>query len=95
MFISDEQRPLAKELSERVSREKLELVRLAWADPHGCSRAKAVSVPVFLYVRYYLEEVQWNKKPPAPPLPPEVVRNTQKKYLDAYKKLTGRNLPLE
>lgn len=47
------------------------------------------------YVRDYLEEVKWNKKPPAPPLPQEVVRNTQKKYLDAYQKLTGRNLSLE
>jgi glutamine synthetase len=48
MFMSDEQRAAAKELAERVSGEGLELVRLAWADPHGHSRAKAVSVPVFL-----------------------------------------------
>lgn len=45
---SDEQRRAATELRERVRREKLELIRLAWADPHGASRAKAVSVPVFL-----------------------------------------------
>jgi glutamine synthetase len=45
---SDEQRRQAAELADRVRREKLELVRLAWADPHGASRAKAVSVPVFL-----------------------------------------------
>src|SRR5256714_7616553 len=48
MFVSTEQRALAKELAERLSGEKLELVRLAWADPHGHSRAKALSVPVFL-----------------------------------------------
>jgi glutamine synthetase len=48
MFMSDEQRAAAKELSARVSGEDLELVRLAWADPHGHSRAKALSVPVFL-----------------------------------------------
>ena len=45
---SDEQRALAAELKKRVAAEKLALVRLAWADPHGASRAKAVSVPVFL-----------------------------------------------
>jgi len=45
---SEESRAQAKELGERLKREKLELVRLAWADPHGASRAKAVSVPVFL-----------------------------------------------
>jgi glutamine synthetase len=38
----------AKELRERLQREPVELVRLAWADPHGASRAKALSVPVFL-----------------------------------------------
>ena len=37
----------AKELRERLEREPLQLVRLAWADPHGASRAKAVSLPVF------------------------------------------------
>ena len=37
----------AKELRERLEQEPLQLVRLAWADPHGVSRAKAVSLPVF------------------------------------------------
>ena len=37
----------ANELRERLEREPLQLVRLAWADPHGASRAKAVSLPVF------------------------------------------------
>jgi glutamine synthetase len=45
---SDEQRAQAAELRKRVAAEKLELVRLAWADPHGASRAKALSVPAFL-----------------------------------------------
>lgn len=45
---SGEARAQAAELRKRVAGEKLELVRLAWADPHGASRAKAVSVPVFL-----------------------------------------------
>src|SRR5919109_14670 len=45
---SDEQRAQARELKARVEREPLELVRLAWADPHGASRAKALSVPAFL-----------------------------------------------
>ena len=37
-----------KELKERLAREPVDMVRLAWADPHGASRAKAVSLPVFL-----------------------------------------------
>jgi len=45
---TDERRALAKDLKDRLKREKLELIRLAWADPHGASRAKAVPVPVFL-----------------------------------------------
>src|ERR1051325_2950989 len=44
---SDEQRAQARSLRERLEREPLELVRLAWADPHGASRAKAVSPAVF------------------------------------------------
>src|SRR5437660_6089774 len=45
---SDEQRAQARELKQRLERGPLELVRIAWADPHGASRAKAVSLPVFL-----------------------------------------------
>src|SRR2546430_6212719 len=45
---SDEQRAQGRELKERLKREPLELVRIAWADPHGASRAKAISLPVFL-----------------------------------------------
>ena len=44
------------------------------------------------YVRDYLEEIRWNKRPPAPALPPEVARRTSEKYLEAYEKLTGRKL---
>ena len=44
------------------------------------------------YVRDYLEEIRWNKQPPAPALPPEVARRTSEKYLEAYEKLTGRKL---
>src|SRR5258706_6432982 len=45
---SEEQRAQARELRKRLEREPLELVRVAWADPHGASRAKALSLPVFL-----------------------------------------------
>ncbi len=45
---SDAQRAAATALRERVAKEGLRLVRLAWADAHGAARAKAVSVPVFL-----------------------------------------------
>jgi phosphoribosylaminoimidazole-succinocarboxamide synthase len=44
------------------------------------------------YVRDYLETLSWNKQPPAPALPPDVVARTTAKYLDAYKRLTGRTL---
>ena len=44
------------------------------------------------YVRDYLEQIHWNKQPPAPSLPPEVANRTSEKYLDAYFQLTGRKL---
>ncbi len=44
------------------------------------------------YVRDYLESIQWNKQPPVPSLPDEVVARTRDKYLDAYRRLTGRDL---
>jgi len=44
------------------------------------------------FVRDYLETLHWNKCPPAPVLPPEVVEKTQTKYLEAYARLTGRTL---
>jgi phosphoribosylaminoimidazole-succinocarboxamide synthase len=44
------------------------------------------------YVRDYLEEIRWNKQPPAPALPDEVARRTSEKYLDAYRQITGRKL---
>ena len=46
------------------------------------------------YVRDYLEQIHWNKQPPAPALPPEVARRTSEKYLEAYRQLTGRNLEI-
>ena len=44
------------------------------------------------YVRDYLEQIRWNKQPPAPALPQEVARRTSEKYLEAYHQLTGREL---
>jgi phosphoribosylaminoimidazole-succinocarboxamide synthase len=44
------------------------------------------------YVRDYLEEIRWNKQPPAPALPTEVARKTSEKYLEAYQQLTGRKM---
>jgi len=46
------------------------------------------------YVRDYLEEVRWNKQPPAPVLPADVVARTSEKYMEAYRLLTGRDLDL-
>jgi phosphoribosylaminoimidazole-succinocarboxamide synthase len=44
------------------------------------------------FVRDYLETLTWNKTPPAPALPAEVVARTQAKYMDAYQRLTGKPL---
>ena len=44
------------------------------------------------FVRNWLEKQSWNKKPPAPRLPDEVVEGTRKRYLEAYERLTGREL---
>ena len=44
------------------------------------------------YVRDYLESIRWNKQPPVPSLPPDVVARTREKYLDAYRRLTGADL---
>ncbi|HEX4946603.1 MAG TPA: phosphoribosylaminoimidazolesuccinocarboxamide synthase [Blastocatellia bacterium] len=44
------------------------------------------------YVRDYLETLDWDKTPPAPELPAEVVSNTSAKYLEAYRLLTGKEL---
>jgi phosphoribosylaminoimidazole-succinocarboxamide synthase len=44
------------------------------------------------FVRDYLETIHWNKQPPPPPLPPEVVEKTSEKYREAYRLLTGKPL---
>ncbi len=44
------------------------------------------------YVRDYLETVDWNKTPPAPELPEEIVMKTREKYLEAYRLLTDKEL---
>jgi phosphoribosylaminoimidazole-succinocarboxamide synthase len=56
--------------------------------------ALGISPPSFdkQFVRDYLETLDWDKTPPAPPLPSEVIRKTSEKYLEAYERLTGRTL---
>jgi phosphoribosylaminoimidazole-succinocarboxamide synthase len=44
------------------------------------------------YVRDYLESIRWDKRPPAPPLPDDVVDRTRAKYLEAYERITGKGL---
>ncbi|MEK7855161.1 MAG: phosphoribosylaminoimidazolesuccinocarboxamide synthase [Acidobacteriota bacterium] len=44
------------------------------------------------FVREYLETLDWDKKPPAPPLPDDIAQATTARYLDAYRILTGREL---
>jgi phosphoribosylaminoimidazole-succinocarboxamide synthase len=43
-------------------------------------------------VRDYLERIGWDKQPPAPPLPPEIVEAARARYLDVYQRITGRPL---
>jgi len=45
------------------------------------------------FLRDYLLSLKWNKTPPAPPLPEEIIRKTREKYLEAYEKLVGKPLP--
>jgi phosphoribosylaminoimidazole-succinocarboxamide synthase len=44
------------------------------------------------YLRDYLESLGWNKQPPPPPLPPEVIANTRARYVQALQVLTGKGL---
>jgi phosphoribosylaminoimidazole-succinocarboxamide synthase len=45
------------------------------------------------YLRDYLIEINWPKKPPPPKLPPEIINKTREKYLEALERLTGHSLP--
>jgi phosphoribosylaminoimidazole-succinocarboxamide synthase len=44
------------------------------------------------FVRDYLERIKWNKQPPVPALPDDVVERTRDKYLEAFRRLTGHDL---
>lgn len=44
------------------------------------------------FVREYLESIAWDKKPPAPKLPEDVIRNTEAKYIEAYERITDKKL---
>ncbi len=44
------------------------------------------------FLREYLETIDWNKQPPAPKLPEEVIKNTEAKYIEAYERITGKKL---
>ena len=60
--------------------------RASYAPGHG--------VPSFdkQFVRDYLEDIKWNKQPPVPSLPDEVVQRTRAKYVEAFRLLSGRDL---
>jgi phosphoribosylaminoimidazole-succinocarboxamide synthase len=62
----------------------------------GAARKPGGAQPSFdkQFVRDYLESIHWNKQAPAPGLPDEVVERTQAKYLEAFRRLTGRELKL-
>jgi phosphoribosylaminoimidazole-succinocarboxamide synthase len=60
--------------------------RASYAPGHG--------VPSFdkQFVRDYLEDIKWNKQPPVPSLPDEVIQRTRAKYVEAFRLLSGRDL---
>jgi phosphoribosylaminoimidazole-succinocarboxamide synthase len=60
------------------------------ADQYAPGRAQASYDKQF--VRDYLESIKWNKQPPVPALPDDVVVRTRAKYLDAFQRLTGHEL---
>ena len=43
-------------------------------------------------VRDYLEQIRWNKQPPVPSLPDDVIAKTREKYIEAFRRLSGREL---
>ncbi|MGE5245111.1 MAG: phosphoribosylaminoimidazolesuccinocarboxamide synthase [Betaproteobacteria bacterium] len=47
------------------------------------------------FVRDYLERIRWNKQPPVPSLPDDVVTKTREKYVEAFRRLTGRELNVQ
>ncbi|MBP7087791.1 MAG: phosphoribosylaminoimidazolesuccinocarboxamide synthase [Candidatus Omnitrophica bacterium] len=62
------------------------------ADSYGLGKSQISLDKQF--VRDYLETLEWNKTPPAPELPSEVVEKTRKKYQQVYQQLTGLESPL-
>ena len=61
----------------------------------GSLPARARTRPSFdkQFLRDYLDMLDWNKTPPAPRLPAEVILQTARKYREAYERLTGESLP--
>jgi phosphoribosylaminoimidazole-succinocarboxamide synthase len=53
-----------------------------------------ISPPSFdkQFVRDYLESIRWDKSPPIPGLPPEIVEGTRRRYLEIHRRLTGRDI---
>ena len=47
------------------------------------------------FVRDYLDKIKFDRTPPAPPLPVEIVQKTRAKYIEAYTRLTGKPFPWE
>ena len=56
---------------------------------------EGISPPSFdkQFVRDYLDSIRFNRQPPGPMLPPDIVRKTRDKYLEAFRLLTGREVP--
>ncbi|HBE81047.1 MAG TPA: phosphoribosylaminoimidazolesuccinocarboxamide synthase [Firmicutes bacterium] len=47
------------------------------------------------YVRDYLESIHWDKQPPAPKLPEDIIQKTSEKYLEAYQRIVGKPLGIQ
>ena len=61
-------------------------------DQAGSTEREMMVRGTILVILDYLETVQWDKRPPAPMLPGEIVAKTMEKYLEAYERLVGRPL---
>ena len=61
----------------------------------GTSQPSFDKQPLRDYLAGLKQEGRWDGEPPPPPLPPEVVRATSERYLEAYRRITGRPLAVE
>ena len=94
----DEDRIAAETLAEDIRDQSGLKLNITGAKADSKSESKQEDGAIVLArlhdksVRDFLESAQWNKRPPAPALPPEVAQRTSDKYKEAYRVLAGKDL---